>query len=373
MSLKPSVLRFKFKDFESLSSEPDTSVRSEKVTDCHGNIWRLKLYPGGNHSDPLDNEDNYISLFLSNSAERDQKARIALILRGAVGKTCRYKSIGVDTYGGKGKGYGCRYFMKRSDILDTEKKILAKGALVIDVEIQIIGDRNEFQPSNPFAQNMLMLLENGICADINFQVRDILIHAHKLILQVNAPFLFSLCDGSDLETHVLIGDTTPVVFRLVLRYIYGGNAPTEAEVKEMGMDIIHAADRYGVAGLKLAVETTLVELRVVHVDNAASWLLFADAKTCPLLKEYAISYFAARAKDMLAHESFKKLKKSPALMEECMIAMAKDLNNDCVDDTENISVDRLRKQLDEKGLDVDGTKATLVSRLESSNKRQRTE
>ena len=39
----------------------------------------------------------------------------------------------------------------------------------------------------------------------------------------------------------------------------------------------------------------------------------------------------------------------------------------------NMSVNELRKKLDEEGLDVDGSKETLISRLQESNKRQRAE
>ena len=47
------------------------------------------------------------------------------------------------------------------------------------------------------------------------------------------------------------------------------------------------------------METTLVKSLVITMRNAIDWLLFAEAKVCPLLKEYAISYFVTRADDLL--------------------------------------------------------------------------
>ena len=125
-------------------------------------------------------------------------------------------------------------------------------------------------------------------------------------------------------------------------------------------------------GLKLAVETALVELRVLNVENVVEWILFADARTCPLLKEYATAYFAGRVKDVLAHESSKGLDESPKLTRELMLAICNDPNN-CIDDTSKMTVDELRMRHNEEGLDVDGSKAVLVSRLGESNKRRRTE
>jgi len=145
--------------------------------------------------------------------------------------------------------------------------------------------------------------------------------------------------------------------------------------KDNGKSIIDAANRYGVVGLKLAVETILVESLLITKSNVSDWLLFADAKMCPLLKEQAVSYFVARAGDLLKEESSKKLKESPKLMEELMLEISNSATNDTrfSNTGRNMSVNELRKKLDEKGLDVDGSKEIMLSRLESSNKRQRSE
>ena len=81
-----------------------------------------------------------------------------------------------------------------------------------------------------------------------------------------------------------------------------------------GKDLIIAADRYGVPGLKLAVETTLVEALMLNSRNCADWLLFADLMTCPLLKEQAVSYFVFRAADLVNSGCSQNLKDSPRLM-----------------------------------------------------------
>ncbi|KAL7536735.1 hypothetical protein ACHAXR_007371 [Thalassiosira sp. AJA248-18] len=115
--------------------------------------------------------------------------------------------------------------------------------------------------------------------------------------------------------------------------------------------------------------------------NVVDWLLFADAKTCPLLKEYAISFFVTRADDLLSLESSKKVKDSPELMEELMIAVAKDRDmykekakaGIIFQNPSRVTVGELRRKLDERGLGVDGSKEILVSRLEGSNKRLKTE
>ena len=157
------------------------------------------------------------------------------------------------------------------------------------------------------------------------------------------------------------------IFRVILRYVYGGDVPDSVTV-DMAKDIIIAADRYEVAGLKLAVETTLVEALMLNGDNFSEWLLFADAKNCPLLKEQATNYL-----DLMNSECTLELRESPRLMEEMMVAMSSSGDDPRFSNTGvNMTVNELRKKLDKKGMDVDGSKEVLIGRYQESNKRQKT-
>ncbi|KAL7539388.1 hypothetical protein ACHAXR_009239 [Thalassiosira sp. AJA248-18] len=104
------------------------------------------------------------------------------------------------------------------------------------------------------------------------------------------------------------------------------------------------------------------------MHNVVDWILFADAKTCALLKEHAKCYFAARVNDVLAQEESKKLEESPRLWREIMVDISRD-PSDCFGD--NLSVDELRGKLDQMGLDVDGSKEMLVNRLDTANQSQK--
>ena len=396
MASKPTILRFKFDDFENLPSERDKRTKSEMVTDESGNVWRLGIYPGGMVRDdvhgeaPDDDEEKRISLFLINvNGGASFTATIAFIVRDAAGSVYFHHSLTtVCAFRARGDFYGWDKLLKRSELLDKENNVLVDGALIVDVVVQRAkGENDLFYPSNPHLKNMLTFLENGEDADVSFKVGDTTIAAHKLILKMNAPILHSFCPKRG-DAPVSIKDTTPQVFRIVLRYIYGGGASEAIDTlnsynedndenarDKLGKEIIEAANRYGIVGLKLAVETALVKRCVVDMENAVDWILFADAKTCPLLKEHATNYFSVMAKDIIKSETWKKLKESPDLMEEMIFVMSNTPENDCFDQTSKMSVDELRKALNEKGLDVDGSKEMLVSRLDESNanKRKRTE
>ena len=92
------------------------------------------------------------------------------------------------------------------------------------------------------------------------------------------------------------------------------------------------------------------------------YILFADAQSCPLLKEYAISYFLLHKSVVLKSEHSKELRESGELLAEIMLLM------DNQDD--EMTVTELRKELDKRELDVDGSKAALDERLKVQKDRR---
>lgn len=221
---------------------------------------------------------------------------------------------------------------------------------------------------------MLRVLDQGHDSDVSFKIGGKIVAAHKVILRMNAPGIFTFCEESDGDSPIPIDNTSSEIFRMLLRYVYGGEVPNKDTILKKNKDILDAADRYGLIGLKQRVEATLVESLIVDKTNVADWLIFSDAKTCPLLKEYATLYFLSRSADILKSDRSKLLKESPKLLTELLLEMSKNSDTDeRFDDESNLSVNELRKQLHEKDLDIDGSHEMLVSRLQSWKKRKREE
>ena len=102
--------------------------------------------------------------------------------------------------------------------------------------------------------------------------------------------------GTEEEIKPPIKNTTPNNFRILLRYVYGGdlsNSDVDANLAKILKGLITVTARFGVPGPKMAVESTLVQALILRNNNVTDWLLFADAMTCPLLKEHAMSYFVS--------------------------------------------------------------------------------
>ena len=98
------------------------------------------------------------------------------------------------------------------------------------------------------------------------------------------------------------------------------------------------------------------------------WFLFADVTNCAMLKEAAMDYFVANVEAVMASAGYEQVVESPAIMREMMAAMAagnKKRSAESADDAEGR--DYKRQKLDEKGLDVDGSKEMLMSTLEEAD------
>eukprot|EP00986_Skeletonema_menzelii_P016503 scaffold14833_cov217-Skeletonema_menzelii.AAC.1 len=161
--------------------------------------------------------------------------------------------------------------------------------------------------------------------------------------------------------------------------------------------------------LKLLVETYLVAYRVMRKHNVADMLLFADAKNCALLKEYAFAYAISRSRDIINSELSAKLKESNSLLQELFVAAAEiperrasmgggsaggasggggggnngGSNSHCGNSNDSdedlvfhrrssMCVNELRIELSENDLEVDGSKEMLESRLQQMRLQQYT-
>jgi len=361
-----SVLHFKFDGFEDLMNEVGAAVSSGVKTDCNGNSWEMEIYPGG--YDSAASDGGYCSVAIALRGGDGVRAMRTCIIRNSDGRV----AIELGNSNTRTRGFIINRwrrqnnFVKRSLAADC----LLEGALHIDFMVQYRPEapNDYYVPPNPFAANMLALLEGGESADVSFKVGNVIIPAHMLFLKTNAPILARQAK----ENPTSINGTTPEAFQHLLRYIYGGNLPDPSEMLNIGRHIIDIADRYGITGLKIAVENTLVSSCVLTLSNVEDYLLLSHAKRCPLLKEYATSFFVSRAKDIMNSRYSKKLKESPQLQQELILATAES-SWGANSSNNGMSVSELRKALAKRGLDVDGTKEILVSRLEHSNKRQRTE
>eukprot|EP00956_Cyclotella_meneghiniana_P004753 scaffold5841_cov28-Cyclotella_meneghiniana.AAC.1 len=356
MLAKPALLHFKFDGFADLPTEVHYEVESEMQTDCNGHKWQLKLYPGGRHVSP-----GRVGLFIIFRSDDKNTLNVvcSLAIKDANGKS-HGNSMDYPNLFQPGRPWGYSGYTKRAKILNPTNNILVNGALCIDVTIQVKPSvkYDLYEHNHSLVSKMEHLLESGERSDATFIVGDETFNVHSLIIHNNAPSILANLLNQNIQ------GILPEVFRHVLRFVYTGFSPHISKVLKCGKELIDAANRYELAEMKLDTENVLICERIMNRQNVSDWILFADAHSCPLLKEYAISYFLLDPTEILKSEHSKQLRESGEVLSEIMMLMA--------DGDGGITVTELRKELGKRGLDVDGSKETLAARLESA-KRQRTE
>jgi speckle-type POZ protein len=364
------TIRVVFHGFANLPHARGDQTASSALL-CHGSQWKLRLYPGGQN---VSNEDEvYLSVFLyCVSMESDNcKVKAKCTFRVPLADGIYSRDMGVGAFCRKSTGMGFNDFILRSDVLDPSKGFLVDGNLTIEVDIQVYKDASPFwEPKSELNLDMLGLLElANHTGDVKFEVGGETFSAHLNILQVRAPQLAETAlaeEGArDTDTPIHIQGIKPSAFRSLLRFVYANDVENlSSEAREL----LDVANRFGCKGLKLAAEAELAASGI-SVDTAADLILLGDSQNCALLKEAAIEFFAANLESLMSSSGWANITESAPIMKEIMevLASKKKQSAPAASDEERdyklMCVSTLRRKLDEKGLDVDGSREMLISRL----------
>jgi len=369
----------RFHGFANLPTTRDEYVESPEFS-CFGHQWVLKLYPGGR-----DNSDEgYVAIGIVNRSNTSIKIQYCYSVRDADGKEVMYgtQAQAIKEFGACGSednNARCKSnFALRLELLES----LVDGALVIEVRMKSTTTTGksitQFTPTNPFNKNVDKLFMDEETADVLFEVggeqatgtitrkkskTTTNFHAHKILLKNNASALYEMCRGSsDMGiTTVSITDVKPEIFKHMLYYTYGGKL-SEDELKNNAKDIIDACDKYEVVHLKLEAEACYVTTIEITMDNMMDNLLYADSKNLALLKEAAMDYVVANKRDIIGKVSFDSVPSS--MITDVLTAVARgEETDDDITDYNTMRVGTLRKMLDEKGLDVDGSRESMIALL----------
>ena len=362
---------------------------------CCGHKWRLRIYPGG-----FGVIDGQVAIFLYHMSNES----IDVIWR----VTVRNQSTGAEVaHDDSERDIARRHFEARVDGADmndmdgadswgqhdfakrrTLLGALVDGTLIIEVRMKLVDAPDSaspmaFIPDNPLSKNILNKFMDEESADVMFEVgskseeegntgkrvkTSTTFYAHRLILQDGATMLDEMCKSDGKSNAISITDVSPEIFRHLLYYVYGGKVSVE-ELKANAKEIIDAADRYGVVNLKLEAEAYYVKSITITLENAIDNFLYADSKNCALLKEAVMDFLVEHGNEA-QKLSFDNVPSSA--MKDLLSAMnrkraASNQGGGNSDNLTTMRVSDLRKKLHEKGMDVDGSREMMITRLEESS------
>jgi hypothetical protein len=202
----------------------------------------VQLYPGGD----ANADEGMTSIYLQNKSNKTIEINFGFSVHDGNGtEVADERSNGPRDFGHAGSdtsGYGWGFdFAKRSTLLRS----LVDGALVIKVNMKV-ASLPSFIPENPPACKMIQCaFLNNKYADIIFEVAEgkeknsamkvaktapVTFYAHRLVVANCSSIFAELCEShSDGTTPIQITGVSPVVFRLLLSYIYSVKIPEDED------------------------------------------------------------------------------------------------------------------------------------------------
>jgi hypothetical protein len=345
-----------------------------------GNPWCLWLYPGG----VSNSKAGWVGIVLCNRSIKSIDVNVGFSIKDGdddqiVQIVSPHFSSSTHTFPPRGSqscGRGCQDFAKRSKLLNA----LVDGTLVVEVHMKphqpIKATPPQFVPENPFCNNMLQLFNDEESSDIVFAVGEhrskdnaekvakiapVTFYAHRLIVRACSAVLAGLCDSAMATTPIEITGISPEVFRHLLYYIYGGKI-SDDDMKSCTKEIINAANRYGVATLKLEAEACLVAGTTFSLENVMEQLIYGDSMGCALLKEVAMDFVVKNKAEVLEKTSF--VNAPGNLMQDLLAAVVRGETR-TAGGVNALRICELRRIAHEWGLDVDGSRVMLIASMKT--------
>ena len=119
----------------------------------------------------------------------------------------------------------------------------------------------------------------------------------------------------------------------------------DKDLKSNAKDLIDAADKYGIGNLKLEAEACFVSSTKITTNNILEHLFYADAKNLALLREALIDFHCQKCS-----RSYRRM----------FLRLANK------DQLCTLRISDLRRKVHEKGLDVYGSRKTLIAALKET-------
>lgn len=294
--------------------------------------------------------------------------------------------------------------ISRDEVLKQKKELLDNGTLYLSIVVQPMLSL-EHTPKNPLQSMLLSLKGSPEDSDIVFHFQDgEPIPGHRVILNRTAKKLVELYQDDDQNVPTIIQDLTRSTFMDLLHYAYGGDMTARLDQNNNDkcylQNLISAANRYEMVPLKIIIETHIVRHNIITMDNVIDWSSYAAANCCALLREstrnfllLTTKHYSKSTSNKTNHETSRERYDhySHTYRQNTVDTQREKLRNiygpevDSLDayqvwetadtsqiprDIDDVSVSKLRAELDKRNLDVDGPKNDLHKRLKLETQKE---
>ena len=371
-------LRVEFHSFATLSRAVGVCTSAD-TAEINGREWLLSIYPGGvarEHKDYLSVNFALLAPFPEGGVMVDIASRLINHNDPRLNHfSAEHKFVfgSLDAARNVHPAVSWLEFIPRATVLDENRGFLKNGVIIIEIDMRVYTKKPSlWHPPPRLANDLLRLFDRGEDADVTFVVDGECVTAHRAILRARASALSTVCDIATTDDKIEIPGVSPAIFKEVVRFAYADELSTSdvLATAEAACAVLSAANRFGVLRCKQLAEVELAT-RHIAIESAADLLLFADAQSCPLLKENAIEYIVKHADEVMQTDGWTRLAESAKLLQEVMQMMSS-VNKkskraagdrDYRDVVKRWRVSDLLNELSRRGHDTDGSRVQLEERV----------
>lgn len=339
------TIRFVIHDFKDRKEKICVGHKIESPTaKAHGYEWSVSVYPRSS----LTAEFCFFCLTIHQHA--DEFVKLSWRCKGFESLDLDPTSFNVQRSRG--------VILQRDDTLEN---VLEDDSLVIEVDIRIAANNQcVWYPKELQQQPIWVDLyqdASSDTSDVVFSVGESIFRVHKSILSLRGKKLYEIAMESDNDAPIPIHSTRKEIFKSFLDFVYTVKTPV-IENEDIATELLVAADRYDCVHLKLYVESVIVD-KFLTPGNAAALLILGDSHSCALLKEAAMNLYFTDTKTVKKAQAWSRVKESNKLLVELLDCAT------CSKELELMDVTKLREDLGEANLELDGSHEVLFNRMKT--------
>ena len=173
-------------------------------------------------------------------------------------------------------------------------------AVTITEEIE----QSQSPRAGQLAKDTLKLLTTEKLTDCTIMCDGVEFKCHKLILSARSPVfdkMFTIDLKEQKTSEVKIYDLDPETIKEMLRYIYSDEINESSGKIE---DLLYAADKYDVVGLKMICESVLT--KQLSIGTAADLAMLAEFFRLSSLRTKAVNFIAKNNQEFVKQEGWEK-------------------------------------------------------------------
>uniref|UniRef100_A0A0N5BST2 BTB domain-containing protein n=1 Tax=Strongyloides papillosus TaxID=174720 RepID=A0A0N5BST2_STREA len=279
--------------------------------------WRLNVH----RRIDADKGDEFFSFFLNleNSLPEKTKAKFKLSLLNKRQEKVLPKESPVENIHGRELCYSFFDFFGKKYINNNSSDLLFDGNLKISCEITLFGDskdKNNSQNPTPVLDTSKLLFSHQY-SDFTITVDGVDLKAHKMVLSLRSPVFDAMFNSNIQESQsnrVEIKDFGINVVREMLTYIYTNTCP---KIKELALELMMIADKYGINDLKKIADEQLYQS--LCEGNACDYLIVAHTYSNSRLKDFCLDFIVLNAQNIVKKKNWREfVVKYPPLLESLL-------------------------------------------------------